>query len=468
GGGGGAGVLIVKALGKITIGQKGLISANGGNGGGGEDLGSSRYGGGGGGGSGGMIVLSSAQGIDIYQPAGLWANKDSEFAIAADGGIGTNQAPNARLVKYATAGGGRDNAGGFGGMGIIQLMVPAGNDTDLTGNPQDDFIRYLDSASNELPNKTSMLVQGELRPDPVIMPVTYGRNSTFESRYVATGSTVRRVVSNPLGEVRATTSVPQYDPSDEVYGPAWFFNGIETAGSDEGFLRTNRATGLLEIPVKTINGLSKFSVTSADGTAIDYRAMSAYRVRLDADRLPDDGSLNNHVARLMDGNGAGIGDFRILGATARELFLDAREGALPSGVASVEVLEKFFEVVTEGIEGLGPIFDLQTDRYPIANVQLGFAYHKDPSRPDIVTQGNTLIDRNRFPQALGTFLYDVETDGTGSQRELLRKAHYPFAKVKVRFNLNYNPTDPSTAGPNPVSPTTRRPALRFLRLPYSF
>lgn len=472
GGGGGAGVLIVKALGRIIVGPKGLISANGGNGGGGEDLGTGRLGGGGGGGSGGMVVLSSSQGIDIYQHGGLWANRDTEFAITADGGIGINRAPNARTTKYPTAGGGRVNNGGYGGLGIIQLMAPAGQDKDNggagTGNPQDDFIRYLDSGDNEIQNKTGMLVNGELRPNPVIMPVTYGRNSTFESRFVSTGATVRRVVSNALGQARATTTTPAFEPTAENYGPAWFFNGLEQAGASAGFLRTTRSTGLLDIPVKTINSLSSFQVVAADATVVDYRAQSAYRVRLDGNRLPDDGSLVNHIARLRDGSGKALADFRMLGATANELFLDAREGAMPAGVASLQILEKFVEVFTDGQEGLGPIFDVGTDRYPIANVQLGFAFHKDPSKPDIVTQGNTLIDRNRFPAALNTYVYDLETDGSSAERELLRKAHFPFAKIQVRFNLNYNPADPSLPGPNTAGPTSSRPALRFVRLPYSY
>nr|HMQ24089.1 hypothetical protein [Planctomycetota bacterium] len=133
-----------------------------------------------------------------------------------------------------------------------------------------------------------------------------------------------------------------------------------------------------------------------------------------------------------------------------------------------QILEKFVEVFTDGQEGLGPIFDVGTDRYPIANVQLGFAFHKDPSKPDIVTQGNTLIDRNRFPAALNTYVYDLETDGSSAERELLRKAHFPFAKIQVRFNLNYNPADPSLPGPNTAGPTSSRPALRFVRLPYSY
>ena len=51
--------------------------------------------------------------------------------------------------------------------------------------------------------------------------------------------------------------------------------------------------------------------------------------------------------------------------------------------------------------------------------------------------------------------------------EQLRKLHYPFVKMKVRFNLDYNPDAPSTMpGLNPVGVRSQRPGLRFVRLPF--
>ena len=92
-------------------------------------------------------------------------------------------------------------------------------------------------------------------------------------------------------------------------------------------------------------------------------------------------------------------------------------------------------------------------------------FHRDPSRPQL--RGGH--DAKRCPTKLGTYLFDLEAQGPGSSREALRRLHYPFVKLQLRFNLNYNPHAPKSApGPVPVTAATPRPALRFLRLPFVY
>ena len=466
GGGGGAGVLIIKALGTVTVGPNGTISANGGFGGGGEDAGGCRQGGGGGGGAGGMVIIEASK-IVLYEQAGLWSGKDAKFAISADGGIGSNTSwqTTARLRKYQQADG-KINRGGFGGMGVVQLMTPAGNDQDNTGNVQDDNIVVLDA--NDVPQpKTPRLFKGDIRPDPILLPATFGRNSSWISRYVSLGSSVRRVVSSADG-VRATTAVPVHDATDKYYGPDYYFAGLIQSGNSAGYLRTDDANGRFDFEALKFGGLDRFAIASREENATSYRGLTVHRVTLGNSPLPTDSSLTNYSLRLYNVSGATTGDHRILSHSGNEVLVDARDGLLASDATSVGIVPKFFEVVTDGNEGLGQSYlavvngrDLY---YPIANVQIGFAFHKDPANPNI-QNGK---DLNRFPQDVSDFLYDLESDGPNSLREELRKLHYPFAKMKVRFNLNYDFASPDTSpGPNPVNSLSQRPALRFVRLGYA-
>ncbi|MCA8970206.1 MAG: hypothetical protein KDC95_10495 [Planctomycetes bacterium] len=470
GGGGGAGALIIRALGTITIGAEGLISANGGFGGGGEDAGGCRQGGGGGGGAGGIVVLEASR-VVIYQHGDLWTKKDTKFALTADGGIGSHSSwqTTARMQKYQTADG-RPNRGGFGGMGIVQILTPAGRDDDQTGNVQDDNIFFLDANDQELPNKLAWLEGGDIRPKPVLMPVTYGRTSSWYSRYVATGASVRRVVDSANAGVRSTTDKPALDPTDKNYGPDYYFAGLINSGDSSGYLKTDAQTGLFTFPLVRFGGVDKFAIASLEASATQYRGLDCHRVTVGSSTFPTDNSLANMEGRLFNAAGGGIADFRILWHDDTTLLLDARDGIVPDGAVQVGVAKKFFEVVTEGNAGLGATYRVDVgggkfQRYPIANVQLGFAFHKDPSTPDIV--GNE--DNNRFPKGLDAYVYDLETTGTGSVREQLRKLHYPFVKLKVRFNLDYNYKSPDTQpGENPVNALSQRPGLRFVRLPYAY
>ena len=475
GGGGGGGVLIIKALGPITIPSTGFISASGGNGGGGQPAGSSLYGGGGGGGSGGMIVLMSADRIQIDNhnnrwDTGIW---DPEFAIAADGGIGQNYkfgtTIQERFDKYpgiAGAGNGAANRGGFGSLGVVQLMVPPGDDSDNTGSVQDDNIIMRVGSSPVTGNlKLQWLNQGDIRPQPIIMPVPFGRYSKARTRWISTGATVRREALPPVRSAGARSINKNLGTS----GPEWFFSGLEASGRAVGYVKTDPANGIIS---PRFEESANITVTRPNDGTKD--GLPVHRVRVSGQPFPvpnqqDGWSYTNYRARLKSGNST-LGEFRIVDNSRNELWLDATEGDLPSGAQTVEVYASFIEAVNgfppnDFTPGLGETFQANASTVaPRVNFQVGFAFHQEPWRPE-VSNGK---DSKRFPQELDTFLYDLDVDNF-LLRDQLRALHYPYVQVEVRFNLAYNPDDPNLASPaNELETTTRRPGLKVLRLPYRF
>lgn len=159
GGGGGAGALVVISLQDIEVGPSGSITADGGDGGGGEQAGSNNRGGGGGGGAGGMVLLYAEQTLRLHVSrrvstgSGLARDGDYLFSVSAQGGVGTQGAFGALPIegKYgaaqATLGSGAWNnnpAGGFGGLGLIQLYTRPGINADGTNTLLDDGIEIVD------------------------------------------------------------------------------------------------------------------------------------------------------------------------------------------------------------------------------------------------------------------------------------------------------------------------------------
>ena len=198
GGGGGGGALMIYAFGTISVTPSGTITANGGAGGGGEVAGSCREGGGGGGGSGGMLILAAQNKVSLAVKGDTYAaTGDASFVLSADGGIGRNTsfgngAP--RLHKYPE-GPGAPNAGGFGGLGIVQIITRTGKNADGTNTVLDDHIELLQNgrplkgaakqrflAWRGLPNAQGKLVDdsgkpantgagGDIRPSPILLPL---------------------------------------------------------------------------------------------------------------------------------------------------------------------------------------------------------------------------------------------------------------------------------------------------------
>jgi hypothetical protein len=142
GGGGGGGAVAIHCLGEIVIRSSGSILAKGGMGGAGELTGCANHGGGGGGGSGGTIILNSGTRIYIEHFGDHYGTLDVSGGWGGDASLkqGYNwghldnpckiyeQTGNLKYItRFCSWSVGE---GGFGGYGLIQLMVPDPSDMD--------------------------------------------------------------------------------------------------------------------------------------------------------------------------------------------------------------------------------------------------------------------------------------------------------------------------------------------------
>jgi len=141
----------------------------------------------------------------------------------------------------------------------------------------------------------------------------------------------------------------------------------------------------------------------------------------------------------------------------RALLVDATDGLLPAGATGVQVRAKFFRVLTDGAEGLGSTYAaIGGGQVPLSSVRVGFAFHTNPDP--------TLSGQTRFPAAPNSFAYNLADPAVA---ESLRVAGMRFVQWDVQFNSAYTPTA-NDVNPRGFGPTSPRPELRFLRLPFRF
>ncbi len=497
GGGGGGGVLIVKALGPIIVADGGKITADGGHGGGGEQSGSSNRGGGGGGGAGGMVILMSATRIDInvrgsnnrwrYGALTGTDKDDYDFSISADGGASisgtfgsptilkkyqpTNVTTNEIGAAYATN---YDAAprGGFGGMGVVQLMAPPGTNADGTNTVLDDNIRIFRGGSLQtsaiikrdliawrgFPNQLGQGVddngtvitigdnEGDIRPAPTLLPTPVAAKSRLRSSWIDTGSTARRGIP---GDDNLPRGIIEQAGLGILAGPRYEFDGtVPTTGYAGYQLVGSTAQTLFPITVASTDILSSNTNSTLLGKP-------AYRVELVSSALGSTvDRLVNYEAEVLAANNLQVGSFRILSHTDRELVLSPESGAFPATAAKVRVRAKFYEIITNGNQGLGPTYlGASGARVPVANVRIGFAFHQDPGS----------ATAQRFPAAAGSFLYNLADPAV---QEQIRALHMPFVQWDILFDNAFQ-SMPADAPPA-LTPDTARPELHFLRLPYRF
>ena len=492
GGGGGGGVLIVKALDEIIINDGGVITADGGSGGGGEPSSTSTRGGGGGGGAGGMVILMSAKGIVINAKSGSGLNytyedNDYEFSISADGGsCVTGSAPPIVQGKYPASGTAVSELyienydstplGGFGGMGIVQLMVPPGTtNSDNTNTILDDNIRVLTGglevtgaekigllAWRGYPDTFGVGVddqgnpvnplgvdEGDIRPAPYLLPSPFAGSSRLRSKWIDTGATARRALiaddNLPRGVVEqgGAQAGPLYEWSGVELDPASVALGYANYEVDQGLGRLVYPEAVA--PAGILN-------RNANST---YLGQPAYRVTLSSSAL---GAVEDrfvqYEAELLDASDTLLRSYRILSHTSNEVVLSPESGALETAATKLRVVGKFFKVVTDGLEGLGPTYaGSQSNRVPIANIRFGWAFHQDPQDPSAT----------RFPATEGTFVYDLADPAVQQQ---VRQLGANFVQWDLLFDTRFR----ANAGDSPpdLTPETPRPELHYLRLPFRF
>jgi hypothetical protein len=508
GGGGGGGVLIVKALEEITITSTGLINANGGLGGGGEQVGSCGEAGGGGGGAGGMVVLMSAKSIIIEAhgstavnpprflygaptTGAVYQGNDYSFAIAADGGVcrtGGFGSVNVQS-KYSTAGSpplagstyDGEPLGGFGGMGIVQLMVPPGTaatSTDNTNTILDDNIIFrlpgstapiVGAGKRQLlawrgfPNTAGTFVddagtptniganEGDIRPSPILLPCPFSGRSRARSNWIDTGSSKRRPLAVADGQPRGIVT-----GGSTVVGPKYEFAGVTPAGTLAGYVdytalgntgvRINYPVIVTPRPISTLTSGSS------------YLGEPAYRLTTAAAAFGDNDRYVQYEAELLNASASVLASFPILTHTATELTLEAGTEPLPTGATQVQIRAKFFQIVTNNAEGLGPVYlpSGSGTPVPIANVRIGFAFHQNPNPANILTGRFPSDSENNFISNLEDPAFLAWVAANGAPR---------YVQWDVLFDMAFKP---GLSQPPSLSPTTPRPELRFLRLPFRF
>ncbi len=425
GGGGGAGVIIIKAIGTITVSSTGRISADGGNGGGGELNGNCSSGGGGGGGSGGMVILNSSTKIILKQ-------KVSGFSVTADGGIGSNGLGQTGFwSKYMPAKKKASNRGGYGGLGIVELLAPD-------------------------PTKDIIYTPGQVKPEPIKLPSTFGALSRARSKWIYMGAVQRQ---------NTNTNNPRYlnnGSEPGKFGPEYRFAGIHTQGVEAGYVDYRTKV--------TPNGAEGWVNFSTLAKAVIRNAVPAgagvsfHEVKTTQAVLGETNSLRGARARIVDAGGGVKGEWLVIGNTANQLFLDPATGpafSLNFAGLQVEVINKYFDLWTSGKPGL-PLLVENQKAQPTANVRIGFAacrgFDKD---------GNPI---DRYP-ATG-FTYDLETLQGREAMWKDSKGGYlarPYLMFDVLFNLSYNPENPLVPrNKTGVSPESPLPELRYLVIPYRF
>ena len=489
GGGGGGGVLIVKALGPIIIQESGRIVADGGSGGGGEPSSSSQQGGGGGGGAGGMVILMSAERIEIHVPGNTYANNDYDFSISADGGVTRtgNQAP---IVpgKYPESGTTINDAwrlnydsaplGGFGGMGIVQLMTPPGDattSTDGTNTVLDDKIDIFSQGAQMLGilkearlawrgfpnafgqgvndaggviNPTNADNEGDIRPAPILLPTAFASRTRLRSKWIDTGATARRGLIAPDELPRGIVT-----SANVQTGPSYEWAGVEdnAASIALGYADFAVNQGVTSLVFPSAVAATNILTMNANST---FLARPAYRVRLTQSTLGQDvDRWNQYEAQLLAADGTVVGSHRIMSHTADELVLSPESGALSTEATQVRVIAKFFDITTNGAPGLGSTYvGASGSRIPVSNIRFGFAFHTNPQ------------DSNapRYP-ADGSYAYDL-TDPV--VQENIRSIGASFVQWDILFDTAFQ-TSPQD-GPPDLNPETPRPEVRFLRMPFRF
>ncbi|MEZ5963900.1 MAG: Ig-like domain-containing protein [Planctomycetota bacterium] len=524
GGGAGGGILIIKALGRIVVKSTGLVNANGGYGGGGEQAGTNGAAGGGGGGSGGMIVLMSGSGIHIVAHGSAYAdavissntNRAYDFCIQADGGTGTRGPFQGNQVsgKYPAKGGPTSRTtwdanpiGGFGGLGLIQLMAPPGDNLpagplggDGTNTRLDDSVFFyadddklaeglepgtnphrengpaitggnkqrllgwrgfapnenyigIDDEGNEVVLLPNVHAEGDMRPSPVLLPAPFGAVSRARSRWIDTGASVRRVdtAGNDPG---ARTMVERIDTSDPTNpftslkaGPTYLFAGTFAGASDTrpGYVAYDQSpTGVVRsIPEVLPAPVAIASV--ADGAS--WRGVPAYLITLrDSSAVLGQipGRYTGYRARMANALGTVLGSYRILGHDDKQIYLSTDAGFLPEEpAASVQVVADLIDFRTTEGEGFGETFIENGNNVPNANARIGFAFHVNPKA---AVAGN---DPNRIPEDSNEFLHELDLqrpDVMRRVRELGKQMSPMGGAVAVQYDILFNASFTEAAG----------------------
>ena len=442
-GGGGAGVLHIKALGDIVFGELGQILCQGGAGATGENTSFlDHVGGGGGGGSGGHVILETASSIDftdgdpntvLYGENPFLMDDDLPYQggrarILANGGEG------ATIGDNDDGNGASDTLGygGDGGPGVIQLHVPNPTLRPGTGVTPTDILIPLPAAATAETDYQQILRQ-IMAPGGIPLVPTFGARSRARSDWIT------------LGEA---------DQADDgsLKQVLFYFDGIDTVDgtveTENG--RVKELDPLLEGQV-TQNGLVSIN---AAGDTLELSGVELDALRTDMSTLSNDvylrtpALLRNFALRLfVDGNPAQMRSYNVVGATyddaAITLGLMVDVGTLGNnlqvfvdtnpGTIRYELIPRFFRLSTAGLP------DVLSDN---AKVRISFQATG--------TNGFGLPDEDNI-------LVDFTSDIAEFNNQAAGAIQF------VRFDVEFDLADgaPLTVDTDPVT-------IDFLRIPFRF
>ena len=365
--------------------------------------------------------------------------------------------------------------GGFGGMGIVQLMVPPGDNSDGTNTALDDNIIVFQNGSQlngtgkqailawrGFPNSFGQGVddngnvinignnEGDIRPSPTLLPTPFSNRSRLRSVWIDTGATARRPLPADDNLPRGIVVL-----GGAQAGPRYEWAGAGSApGIAQGYANyvISQGAGVLVYP--TVIPATGILATNANAS---FLGRPAFTVQLNQAAL---GTTNDryvqYTAELLASAASTevLASYRILSHTANQLVLATDGGPLPTGATHLRVRAKFFEVFTNGEEGLGPTYPGSGgSRVPISNLRFGFAFHQNPQDPSA----------QRYPAAPGTYAYDLSDPAV---QEAVRALGAPFVQWDIVFDTAFR-SDPADQPPA-LNPETPLPELRYLRLPFRF
>ncbi|MBI5851213.1 MAG: hypothetical protein HZB39_09310, partial [Planctomycetes bacterium] len=381
---------------------------------------------------------------------GTYSERDYSFALSADGGTGTQGefAGTSIQSKYPPSIYPQRPIGGFGGMGLIQLHVPPGDDADGTGCAFDDHIRFLDVDANGFPfevsaaRKTALLGwrgwaqpdgtrvddrgrvlarlegEGDMRPSPILLPLPFDTVTRARSRWIDLGGVARRRVDEAPGPgvPGVVVTDPQNAPLPDLGDPQLGFADIHADGPHAGFLTWDQS-GEHRPAVVTIDGLDERAVLAAR-TGASFDGRPSYHVDLD---MPLGGERDRYAGYrllLIGRFGESRGEFRILAHDGTSVEL-APDGAFPASGIRARVIARFAGALSNGGATLGrtrPGSPPGT-REPRANLRFGFAFTTDP-HGDPITQRWPAWDGRGMPGFARPGVPRLAADASGALRPL--------------------------------------------------
>lgn len=540
GGGGGGGALLLQVRGRLIVRQSGQIRAEGGRGGGGSQSGTNQNAGGGGGGSGGMVVVMAGAGIHIvahgapyaYAEPTSAANGAYDFAISADGGTGrrTPFAGNPISGKYPGQGGSAAAAawdinpiGGFGGLGLVQLMAPPGDNRPLasggdgTATRLDDHVffyrddralevglraanphapdggaltgetkaRYLgwrgtrdeqgvgrDDDGNVVRLPRDDHGEGDIRPAPILLPSPIGPLSRARSTWRDLGAVVRRVADDGPRQIRELIDPDAPDDPTRSFraGPSLAFAATHDGVSGPlGYARTRELLGNL---VSDAPAILPTPVAVAEVVSGEHEGVPAHVIRLvvaEPRLAQPQGRYVGYRAELATADGLAE-SYRILAHREDAVVVSADEAAMLTRVTTLQVRAEFFRVARGANVGFGEGWLEGGRKIPASNLRIGFALHVDPTRQ---RAGN---DPRRYPSDSREFLFGIDLARPAVARAV-REFVQSHATTRgtlavqwdVTFNSAYSERRERAVDPGrPLLPRRESLALDLLVLPLQF